>query len=150
MADNKTVKINTRDFGELDIACDDIIEFPKGIFAFEDIRKFAVISPMNEEGAPMWLQNCDEAMPCFIVFRVDDIISNYKAMPLQEDLDVIKYEKNDVLEYLTIAVIPENYKKTTVNLKSPVIINKTKRLGIQAILPQNYEIKYSIYDEEGE
>lgn len=148
MAEKDTVKIKTRDFGESDIASEDIYTFKKGLFAFEDSKKFTFISPINECGAPIWLQSCEAQTPCFIVFKSDDIITDYKCKPLKEDLETIEYEDGDEILYYNIAVIPDDYRKTTVNLKSPVIINVTKKLGVQAILPQNYEIRYSVYKEE--
>lgn len=150
MTDTKKMTIETRDFGNVEINENEIINFPKGIFAFDDIRNFVILKPMGDGSAPMWLQNADDKYPCFIVFKIDEIINNYMPMPLKQDLDIINYEENDEIVYYSIAVIPDDCKKTTVNLKSPVVINVTKRLGAQIILPQNYEIKYKLYKQKEE
>lgn len=148
MIDTKKITIETRDFGEVEIDSSEIISFPNGIFAFDDVKKFAILKPMGDGSSPMWLQNTDDKYPCFIVFKIDEIINNYLPMPTKQDLETIGYEENDEIIYYSIAVIPEDCKKSTVNLKSPVVINVTKNLGAQIILPQNYEIKYKIYNQK--
>lgn len=148
MNDEKKITIDTRDFGEMEIGESEIINFPNGIFAFEDVKNYSILKPMGDGSAPMWLQNIENKYPCFIVFKIDEIINNYMAVPAKEDFEVIDYEKDDEIVYYSIAVIPEDCKKTTVNLKSPVVINKTKKLGAQIILSQNYEIKYRIYTKK--
>lgn len=139
------IEISTRDFGMKSISQDDVITFPKGLFAFEEVKNFVILSPLGEDASPMWLQNTEGEKPCFIVFRPMEFIKEYKPLPLEEDLMTIGYEQGDKLQYYSIAVIPEDYKKTTINLRSPVIINETKKLGVQAILPQNYDMRFRIY-----
>ena len=143
---SEMIKINTRDFGEQEISQNDIVTFPRGIFAFEDYNKYVLISPLNEEASPMWLQSIDEEKPCFIVFKPMDFISDYNPNPLSEDLEILNIEENDEVEYLAIAVIPSDYKKTTLNIKSPIIINKTKRIAIQTILPDKYDLRFPLYN----
>ncbi len=142
--------INTRDFGEIQIDDEKIITFPKGMFAFEDNKKFAFITPIEGENVPIWLQNLEERDLCFIIFKASDIVCEYEPQILSEDLAVIEGEGEKELEYYTVAVIPSDHKKTTVNLKSPIVINKINNLAVQAILPQNYELKHYVYSQEGE
>jgi len=147
----KKIEINTRDFGKQEIFEDDIITFPKGLFAFEEYKKFVILNPLGDENSPMWLQSVDSATPCFIVFKPMELISNYSPEPLDEDLETISLEKDNALEVLSIAVIPEDYKKATINIKSPIIVNRNKKIAVQAILPQDFELKFPIYQsiEEG-
>lgn len=141
----EAITIHTRDFGDQEVFLDEIIVFPKGLFAFENAKRFALLSPLGDENSPMWLQNVDEIAPCFIVFKPVELFESYSPEIDEEDLAVIKLEDGEEIEYLSIAVIPEDYKKTTINLKSPIIINRNKRIAVQAILQQNYELKFPIY-----
>ena len=50
---------------------------------------------------------------------------------------------------LSIAVVPEDYKKTTVNMKCPIVINSDENLAAQVILPEKYEIRLPIYVDKG-
>ena len=56
----------------------------------------------------------------------------------------------DAPQYLVLAVVPEEYKDTTVNLKSPIMINTEKMLAVQTIAAENYPIKFPIFKKEGE
>ena len=47
------------------------------------------------------------------VFKLVDFITDYSPEPCEEDLNLIKLEDPEDLEVLSIAVIPEDYKKTT-------------------------------------
>lgn len=137
--------IQTRDFGEQEISKADIIDFPNGIFGFEDSKRFVVLSPLGDEASPMWLQSVDSIVPCFIVFKPLDFITDYAPEPALDDLALIKLEDKEDIEVLSIAVIPEDYKKTTLNIKSPIIVNKKDRIAVQTILDEDYDIKFPLY-----
>lgn len=144
--DKKTIIIDTRDFGKQEIQEETVITFPNGIFAFESITKYALLSPLGEEASPMWLQNIESPAPCFIVFKPKELLNNYEPILSEDDLKVIQYEDGEKLEFLSIAVIPEDYKKTTINLKSPIVINRNKAIAIQVILQSEYQIKFPIFE----
>ena len=46
---------------------------------------------------------------------------------------------------LVIAKVPADYKHTTVNMKSPIVVNKAQRRAIQVILPLDYPFRMPIY-----
>lgn len=138
-------KILTRDLGEVEITDESIITFEKGLFAFEDYKKFVLIDIKNEDGCPLWLQSVDTPSLCFIVFEIKSLINGYDPLPEKEDLDIIKLDNLNDAKVLAIAVIPDDIKKTTINLKSPIIINSNNNKAVQAILTQDYDIKFSLY-----
>ena len=143
----KVLKIQTRDFGEQEIFEEDIIYFPNGLFAFEDCKRFVLFSPLGDEASPMWLQCVDSIKPCFIVFKPMDFISDYNPNPNSEDLEIIKLEKEEEIEYLSIAVVPNDYKNTTLNIKSPIIINRNKKLALQTVLQEDFDLRFPLYKE---
>ena len=61
------MKINTRDYGEIDINEDDILTFVEPIFGFEEYKKFIFLIEEDFEGQIAWLQSVDEPELCFIV-----------------------------------------------------------------------------------
>ena len=73
----KKLEINTRDFGMQEILEEDIIFFPKGLFAFNEYKRFVILNPLGDENSPMWLQNVDDVNPCFIVFKPMELLTNY-------------------------------------------------------------------------
>jgi flagellar assembly factor FliW len=141
--------VNTRDFGEVEVLPESIIDFPDGVFSFEDNKAFTVLSPLGEDTYPMWLQSTSNGNLCFIVYNPFDIIVNYELdeEQLQKELNV--GEDTNVL-ILSIAVIPEDHKKTTINLKSPVVINLDTKTGKQVVLDADYPVRFPIFAETGE
>ena len=142
------ITLETRDLGTAEIAKESIITFPRGIYAFEEERQFVVLSPLGEGVYPMWLQSVEKKSLCFIVYNPFDIISDYNVDLDEEDREIISYEDGDELCLVVIASIPGGeFKKTTVNMKSPIVVNKTKMTAAQIILDEDYEIRYPLFNE---
>lgn len=141
--------IKTRDFGEVDIPEEKVICFPEGIYAFEENKRYVIISPFGDNVYPMWLQCADNADLSFIVFSPSEFTENYHITVDGADKDLIELTDEDEIFILAIAVAPEDYKETTINLKSPIIINMTNNKAVQTIVPENYPVKFSAFLKEG-
>ncbi|MDR1754436.1 MAG: flagellar assembly protein FliW [Eubacterium sp.] len=141
------VKIETRDFGEIEVDPDRIFNFPDGIFAFEDTKQFALISPLGDDVYPMWLQATDSVTPCFIVFDPSLIDQNYRISLSESERKFLQIEDGTNIKLLSLASVPEDYRMTTVNMKSPIVINADKRLATQVILPDKYDFRLPIYQK---
>lgn len=142
--------IKTRDFGEQVISEDKILNFPNGIFAFENEHRFIMFSPLGEDVYPAWLQSVDNESLCFIVFDPEQIAENYSVTIDEECLSAVQLGENTKPYFLVLAVVPGEYKETTVNLKSPIVINSDKMLAAQTIAAESYPIKFPIFKKEGE
>ena len=139
--------VKTRDFGEQNVSEDMILKFPNGLFAFEEQHRFIMLSPLGENIFPAWLQSVDDENLCFIVFDPEQIAKDYSITADPESLEAVGSESYDDLSYLVLAVVPEEYKNTTVNLKSPIIVNSEKMLAAQTIAAESYPIKFPIFKE---
>lgn len=142
------VKINTRDFGEIEVSEESIFDFPNGVFAFEDAKRFALISPLGENVYPMWLQSMTDISPCFIVFDPTIIDGGYTVSLNKSEEALLRINENSKTRCLVIAKVPQDYKQTTVNMKSPIIINTDEKLAAQVILPNDYQFRLPIYLSE--
>lgn len=140
--------INTRDFGQLDVKEEQIFEFPNGVYAFEEAKHFALISPLGEDVYPMWLQCIDDIAPCFIVFDPTLIYNGYEISLSESEKKLLNLDGSEKIKALCIAKVPDDYKKTTVNMKSPIIMNMKERLAAQIILPADYPFRLPIYETE--
>ena len=137
------MKINTRDFGEMEINKRDILRFPDGLYAFEQIKDYALI---KKEGPIGYLQSVGSEDPRFIVFDPDDMVDGYIPAIAQETVDSLMAVRREELELLVIAVIPENIRDMTVNLKSPIVINRNKGLAAQVILEGDaYPTRFRVF-----
>lgn len=142
------MKIETRDFGTIDIADNTIITLPNGIIGFEDTHRYTLISPLGEETFPMWLQSVEGKTPCFVVYDPMQFVENYSFEISEEDEKLLKLGENVPYRCLTVAIVPDDYKKTTVNLRCPIIINTRDNVAAQVML-EDYDFKYPVYAEEG-
>ena len=144
----KKTLINTRDFGKIEINEAQVYEFPTGVFAFEDVRRFALINPLGEDVYPMWLQSAEDITPCFVVFDPTIIDAEYSVTLSKSERALLEINDDTNLRYLVIAKVPEDFRQTTVNMKSPIVINCDNNLAAQFILPQDYPFRLPIYSTE--
>ena len=141
--------LQTRIFGEIELAEESIITFPKGIIGFPELKRFALIHD-EENGANAfvhWLQSIEE--PTFAMPVIDPLFVKKDYNPMIED-DLLKelgtLEENNTLILTTIS-IPKDIKKMSVNLQAPIIINAEDKKACQIIVDgKEYLVKYPIYD----
>ncbi|MDR0992314.1 MAG: flagellar assembly protein FliW [Ruminococcus sp.] len=141
--------LSTRDFGNVEIFEENIINFPEGVFSFENNTEFTILSPLGEDKYPMWLQSTQNGNLCFIVYDPFEIAADFEPdeEQLERELDI--GEDTNVL-FLSIAVIPEDHRKTTVNLKSPIVINLDTKTGKQIVFEADYPVRFPIFAETGD
>ncbi len=141
------LNIETRDFGTIEVKEEDIYDFPNGLYAFEENKRFALLSPLGEGVFPMWLQSLDDPSLCFIVFNPVLIDGGFTVVLADNERSQLGLGDNDDAAALVIAKVPADYKHTTVNMKSPIVINKSAHRAIQVILPLDYPFRMPVYDQ---
>ena len=139
--------IKTRDFGEEEISEEVIIDFPNGVYAFEENHRFVLLSPCGENKYPMWLHSIDNQNLCFIVFDPKEFVPDY-SVELDEESKKLLEADGAELDYLCMAVVPDEYINTTINLKSPIVINSAAKKGVQVIAAENYPLKFPAFKKE--
>ena len=141
------IKINTRDFGETEINENTIISMPNGIIGFEDTKRYTLLSPLGEDKFPMWFQSVDGTEPCFLVYDPMEIDPDYRFEINDEEQALLKIDEETPYRVLCVAIVPDDYRKTTINLRCPIIINTRDSIAAQVILQENYDFKCPIYEE---
>ncbi|MGN0666993.1 MAG: flagellar assembly protein FliW [Huintestinicola sp.] len=139
------IRIRTRDFDEIEVSPDQIIEFPKGIFAFEEYTKYIIITPLGDGKFPVWLQSAENPGLCFILFDPYEFCRDYAVAVPDEDVKALEITKDSQLQFFVISVIPENYMDATVNMKSPIILNTDNLKAAQVIAENDYPIKFPVF-----
>ncbi|MGN0687527.1 MAG: flagellar assembly protein FliW [Oscillospiraceae bacterium] len=141
------MNIKTRDFGEIQIDESTIISFPTGIIGFEDTKRYTLLSPLGEDKFPMWLQSVEAPEPCFVVYDPMEIYPDYKFEISDEEQSELGLDENAPYRCLTAAIVPDDYRKTTVNLRCPIVINLRDNVAAQIILTEHYDFKAPVYEE---
>lgn len=143
------MKINTRIFGEIEIADDKILTFENGIIGFPDLKHFTLLhdEERGTDAGIRFLQSLDE--PGFAMPVMDPFVVKEDYAPVVDD-DILAglgtLTEENILILVTVT-IPSDLTKMTVNLQGPFVINVDERKACQIIIDANdYPVKYPVYD----
>lgn len=142
------MKINTKVFGEIEIADEKIVHFPAGIIGFPEMTDFALVHDEGKGiGAIHWLQSVQE--PAFAMPVMDPLLVRPDYNPEVDDellKSIGKLIPEEMLVLVTVTV-PGDLTKMSVNLRGPIIINAAEKKACQVIIDgEDYAVKYPIYD----
>ena len=137
------MKVKTRDFGEVEVNAEDIISFEQKIFGFDSYTDFIMLYDDEFNGEYAWLQSVEEPELCFIIANPELLIKDYDPCYPPEVKSVLG---SGTYEKWLIMVIRESIEDSTVNLKSPIIINFEKHKAMQVILEDEYPVRYRLFD----
>lgn len=133
----------TRDFGEREIPDSKIVIFKQPIFGFDDYTRYTLIFDEEIGEQIVWLQSLEEPELCFLLFDPSMFEDFYKP-EITDDTEK-SLGAGDYACWVVLSV-KEDFNDSTVNLKSPVIINTTSGVASQVILEQNYPVRHPILE----
>jgi flagellar assembly factor FliW len=130
------MRIKNSQFGEIEFDDEMILTFPSGIIGFEELKKFIIVE--DEECKPFrWLISIEEPEIGFAILEPTFVIENY-------------YQKvgfdPKTFAIFSIVTLNRDISKITVNLKAPIVIDKSKKLGKQMIFDDpELEITHQLF-----
>lgn len=137
--------ITTTRFGKVQIAQEDVINFPEGILGFNDLRRFVLLDDPNDE-IFAWLQSCEVPDIAFPVLEPEIFAPEYKPMLTKTDNESLRLEGGQRPRAFAIITIPEDPTLMTANLKAPILVNVKLRLARQCVLQDNQlQIREAIF-----
>lgn len=133
----------TRDFGEREIPDSKVIIFKQPVFGFDDYKRYTLIFDEEIGEQIVWLQSLEEPGLCFLLFNPSQFEDFYKPEITEENEKLL-----GTGEYAcwTVLSLKEDFEASTVNLKSPVIINSTTGVAAQILLEQDYPVRHPIME----
>jgi flagellar assembly factor FliW len=143
------MKVNTKAFGHIDVDERQKINFPQGLFGFEDFKDYVLL---DAEHQPFfWLQSLDDHEIAFILINPFLFRPDYEVNINNEDLSEIDINTPENALIFAIITIPQDGSSMTANLQGPLVINKDKMKGMQAILADvRWKTKHDIIAEFNE
>jgi flagellar assembly factor FliW len=143
------MRINTKNFGEVEISDEKIICFVNGIVGFPDLKEFALIHDADREetSAVRWLQSLQE--PAFAMPVMDPlaVVPDYNPQVEDELLKPLGELDPDQMLVLVTLTVPSDIKKMSINLRAPLVVQTESRKACQVIVDdEKYPVKYPIYD----
>jgi len=147
MSDVQALKVATTRFGEIEVGADTVIHFPQGLVGLPQLTRFVLI---EGKGPFQWMQSLDSPDATFVVIDSDEVVSDYAINPSREDIAVVAEgdEPAPLCALLIVTVPREAPERMTANLMAPLVVNTERRLGVQAVLPDRYPVRYPIVMEK--
>jgi flagellar assembly factor FliW len=130
-------QFETKYFGSIAYEPESVIDFPQGLPGFEEERRFVVIEQAINKPI-VFLQSLGRPELCFITLPVGGILPDYQGRLSAEEMrslglrDDVQPAPNAETLWLGIVALAEEG-QATINLLSPIVINWTARLAVQAI-----------------
>ena len=135
------MRIDSSRFGQIEIVEDDILRFPQGIIGMEDLSDWVLFADA-ENSALGWLQNVHQAEIALAVVSPRRFLRDYEARIARRQLSAIRLDQPQDAQLLVIAARDEE--SVTLNLKAPLVINLTRRLGCQVITRGDDELQHRL------
>lgn len=134
--------VRTTRFGNVEIAEDRVITFPKGILGFSDYSRFCLLEPA-EDSAFFWLQSLDDPTLAFVVTDPSFFVPDYSVPVRQDQMGDLGLAR---LEDAQVFVIVNKVDQTlTGNLQGPLVINTITRAGEQLVLAEKrWQIRHPL------
>lgn len=124
------MQLTTSRFGTLEADPGDMLLFPGGLIGFETCRHWLLLpDPSSEHVA--WLQAVALGHVAIPVVSPRRFVPQYKACVPRRQLSQLQLRNTD--EVYILGVLSKSNQSLTINLKSPLIINATRRIGCQSI-----------------
>ncbi|MFC2131505.1 flagellar assembly protein FliW [Bacteroidota bacterium] len=124
-------KITTTLFGELEIQKKNIFYFTEGLFGYENLSEFVLVS--DEDNKPFkWLQSIEKPEISFLL--INPLLIDNSYSPGKD----FNFEKSAILVVVTMDI---EKKQLIANMKAPVILDMDEQQGEQVIIASD---KYSV------
>ncbi len=139
--------VQTSRFGKVEAKPEEIIIFPNGLIGFETSRQW-VILPDPENGDVAWLQSVSDSQVALPLISPRKFAPDYKVNVPNRQLATLKVQSTDRIYILN--VVSKSGRTLTANLRSPIVVNLTKRLACQVITTDSLPLALPISFGEGE
>lgn len=128
------MEVNTNYFGKVPYTKEEIIHFPEGLFGFTAQHDYLPIAFEHDSDKMICLQSIHDESLSFILMNPFYLSLDYLPVLSKEDSATLEYPMEDELSYYVICVIHDSIENSTVNLKSPIVVNVKNRYAKQIIL----------------
>lgn len=140
--------VKTDYLGDVEVDDSEIYTFEEGMYGFPDSHRYVFIGAITPDFPYLWMQSLDESHATFVVTTPFAFKESYDFLLNDKTLKELAVEGAEELAFYTTVVIPEDVKKTTTNLKSPIVLNIKNHKGRQIVLSEDYPYKYHIFERE--
>jgi flagellar assembly factor FliW len=132
-------------FGELDIAAEQILDFPHGLLGFPAEKKFALME--YKPDSPFYiLQSFADADLSFLLINPFAFFNDYEFSMDDALIAQIGLNAENPPVVLNIATVKDKLENMTVNLAGPVLVNARDHLALQLVIEKTeYPTRFPLF-----
>ncbi len=135
------MRIDTQRFGTLSLEQDQLFLFPAGLIGMETLRDWALL-PDHENPAVAWLQSASRGDRALPLISPRAFFDGYRVQVSRRELASLHMRPGAEMYVLTTLAGPGG--KLTTNLRSPIVLNLSRRLGCQVITDNEHPLQQSL------
>jgi flagellar assembly factor FliW len=142
------MRVLTKPFGEIEVSEKQCLDFPYGIFGFEETRRYVLLD--SSKPPFYWLQSLERPSLAFILLDPRVLVPDYRLDIADEELEEIGIrDPGEVLDF-AIVTIPADPRQMTANLQGPIVVNRRTRAARQCISRNaEYGVRHRLMDDGG-
>ncbi len=124
------MRISSQRFGTMSLNPDQLFLFPQGLIGMENLRQWALL-PDPDNPAVAWLQSASRGDRSMALISPRAFFSDYRVCVPRRELSTLHLSPG--AEVYVMTTVAGHVGKLTTNLKSPILLNLSRRLGCQVI-----------------
>ena len=132
------MRIDTQRFGTLRLNADQLFLFPQGLIGMETLRQWALL-PDRDNASVAWLQSASRGDRAIAVVSPRAFFDDYRVHVTRRELAGLRMQLGSEIYVLT--AISGHVGRLTTNLRSPMLLNLSRRLGCQVITSDDQPIQ---------
>lgn len=137
------MEFDTKYFGRITAEERDILQFPNGLFGFEEEKRFLLLPFAGGAGTLLCFQSVVTPGLAFVAMNPFCLKDDYAPVLQPQELKALGVERSEDLSYYTLCVVRDPVSESTVNLKCPVAVNEDTHQAAQVILETGgYEMRH--------
>ena len=133
--------VHSTRLGQIETSQEDVIIFPQGLIGFESTRHWVII-PDSHNDDVAWLQSLSQAQVALPLISPRKYAPGYRVGIESRQLSPLHLRSTD--RVYVMCVLSKSGKTLTANLRSPLVINLTKRLACQVIASEQLPLALPI------
>jgi flagellar assembly factor FliW len=125
--------LESRRFGTVRVTEEAVVRFPEGLPGFEELREFLLLSPPELEPV-QFLVSCGDPEISFPILPASLCLEGYAPELESSTLQALEVPEASAPAMYAILTFHHECDRVTANLRAPVLINSSARLGRQVTL----------------
>ena len=124
---------NSTRLGSFEVPTDKIITMARPILGFEKLTEFCLIE-VDTIAPFLWLHSLQDPAVAFLVVNPLVFFPDYRIEINSHEIAELNVQGVRDVETYVIATVPEDFRKMSINLQGPILVNTTNHLAKQLVL----------------